>query len=383
MLTGGLGYSYNVTNAEPLTQTNLRGVPDGDSDQSDVCRHARTAYRRPGRHRAERQQGRDGLHRPPRHRRGQALQCVPPGTRHVHGRRIPRRAAQRRHDVLVVPHPEPGQRWLVGGLRGLRARHPCRGQTHATTTRGMRVDSKGVDNQADFEDFSRSGIRACWPTASSATCRTPITSARRPRPMRRVSAATASRSVCGEPLQPASTAVSLVPRYDLPHGRLHRAIRHEYTATEHRCLHAAAGVRTDAERLGRRVTANTGTYYGDGFRYNAGTAASAAACTANGTVVPANPPQGIIQATPETLVMSATVAVCTGCHDSNLAISHMRVNGGSFYESRTALAAPTAHEDRAVHGLPLGGTDGRHQGGARRQVANGSNASSGRDVSGR
>ncbi len=57
MLTGGLGYSYNVTNAEPLTQTNLAGVPDRDSDQSDYAANAATAatYRWPGRHRAERQ----------------------------------------------------------------------------------------------------------------------------------------------------------------------------------------------------------------------------------------------------------------------------------------------------------------------------------------
>ena len=39
--------------------------------------------------------------------------------------------------------------------------------------------------------------------------------------------------------------------------------------------------------------------------------------------------------------MSATVAVCTGCHDSNLAISHMKVNGGSFYESRTVASGKT------------------------------------------
>ena len=186
MLTGGLGYSYNVTNAEPLTQTNLPAYPTASSDESDVCRHARPAYRWPDRHRAERQQGCDRLHRPPRHRRGQALQRVPPGTRHVHGRRVPRRSAQRRHDLLVVPHAEPGQQWLVGGLRGLRARDPRRGQAHQRRTPGMR-DSKGWTTRRLRETSPTSGIRACWPTASSATCRTPTTSARRPRPTRRVS----------------------------------------------------------------------------------------------------------------------------------------------------------------------------------------------------
>jgi OmcA/MtrC family decaheme c-type cytochrome len=39
------------------------------------------------------------------------------------------------------------------------------------------------------------------------------------------------------------------------------------------------------------------------------------------------------------LVSSPTVAVCTACHDTKLAISHMEVNGGSFYQTRaTALS---------------------------------------------
>ena len=39
------------------------------------------------------------------------------------------------------------------------------------------------------------------------------------------------------------------------------------------------------------------------------------------------------------LVSSPTVAVCTACHDTSLATSHMEVNGGSFYRDRaTALA---------------------------------------------
>ncbi len=47
-------------------------------------------------------------------------------------------------------------------------------------------------------------------------------------------------------------------------------------------------------------------------------------------------PGGTREASPETLIVSPTVAACTGCHDSALAISHMKVNGGAFYETRTA-----------------------------------------------
>ncbi|MCU0988972.1 MAG: hypothetical protein MUE63_05150, partial [Xanthomonadales bacterium] len=36
------------------------------------------------------------------------------------------------------------------------------------------------------------------------------------------------------------------------------------------------------------------------------------------------------------LVTSPTVTVCSSCHDSNLAISHMEVNGGTFYKARTS-----------------------------------------------
>ncbi len=124
MLTGGMGYSYNVTNALPLTQTNLAGYP------VTAATAARTDQqgRRPDRDRAQRAEGGHRLHRPPRDRRGRTLQRLPPGTRHLHRRRVPRRPTQRRHDLLVVPHAEPDQQRLVGGLHGLRPRHPRVGQ---------------------------------------------------------------------------------------------------------------------------------------------------------------------------------------------------------------------------------------------------------------
>jgi OmcA/MtrC family decaheme c-type cytochrome len=39
------------------------------------------------------------------------------------------------------------------------------------------------------------------------------------------------------------------------------------------------------------------------------------------------------------LVSSPTVTVCTACHDTSLAISHMEVNGGSFYRDRASALA--------------------------------------------
>jgi OmcA/MtrC family decaheme c-type cytochrome len=119
MLTGGLGYSYNVTSALPLTQTNLADYPVAASPLPTPGQQDR----RPDRGRAERAEGGHGLHRPPRHRRGQ-VQCLPPGTRRLHRRSLPRRPAQRRQHLLVVPHAEPHQQRLVGGFGELRARHP-------------------------------------------------------------------------------------------------------------------------------------------------------------------------------------------------------------------------------------------------------------------
>ena len=42
-----------------------------------------------------------------------------------------------------------------------------------------------------------------------------------------------------------------------------------------------------------------------------------------------------------TLVNSPYVGACTGCHDSNMAIDHMRAMGGSFYATRSSVIDPT------------------------------------------
>lgn len=59
-----------------------------------------------------------------------------------------------------------------------------------------------------------------------------------------------------------------------------------------------------------------GTNYGAGFSYNATTDVTTPAAAT-------------------TLVTSPTVTACVACHDSNLAISHMKLNGGAFYEPRS------------------------------------------------
>jgi OmcA/MtrC family decaheme c-type cytochrome len=82
----------------------------------------------------------------------------------------------------------------------------------------------------------------------------------------------------------------------------------------------ASGTLTASVALSPYVTA--GTNYGANFSYNVGTGAT-------------------VQADPTTLVLSPTVAACVACHDSNLAISHYEVNGGSFYQARSVEATRT------------------------------------------
>jgi OmcA/MtrC family decaheme c-type cytochrome len=42
-----------------------------------------------------------------------------------------------------------------------------------------------------------------------------------------------------------------------------------------------------------------------------------------------------------TLVISPTMTVCSACHTSDLALTHMKQNGGSFYTARSTALATT------------------------------------------
>ncbi len=112
-----------------------------------------------------------------------------------------------------------------------------------------------------------------------------------------------------------------------------------------------------ANGAGDAATPNSGNFFGYGFVFNANaTTGDSVTCPLNGDPAIVVAPQGTLQASPLSLVTSPTVTVCTGCHDSPLAISHMKVNGGTFYGPRSSLGSG------AVPGLPLQWQDGRHQG---------------------
>ena len=77
---------------------------------------------RPQRPGAERLEGRHRLHRPPPDRRQREVQELPRRARRRAD--VPRRSAQRRPDLLVLPQPEPHQLRLGGWLEVLHPRDP-------------------------------------------------------------------------------------------------------------------------------------------------------------------------------------------------------------------------------------------------------------------
>ncbi|MCW5808614.1 MAG: OmcA/MtrC family decaheme c-type cytochrome [Deltaproteobacteria bacterium] len=77
------------------------------------------------------------------------------------------------------------------------------------------------------------------------------------------------------------------------------------------------------------VVADNVTDYGAGFSFNAATGATTQASGAN-------------------LVISPMTAACAACHDTRIAIDHMRGNGGAFYATRASLTAPGAPQEQCL-----------------------------------
>ncbi|MBS1117789.1 MAG: hypothetical protein H6Q90_17 [Deltaproteobacteria bacterium] len=77
------------------------------------------------------------------------------------------------------------------------------------------------------------------------------------------------------------------------------------------------------------VVADNVTDYGKGFSYNAATDVTT-------------------QAAGTTLVVSPITGACSACHDSTIAISHMKANGGQFYSPRSAVLALGASQEQCM-----------------------------------
>ena len=87
------------------------------------------------------------------------------------------------------------------------------------------------------------------------------------------------------------------------------------------------------------ASGTTGTNYGAGFVFNAGLTTSNG-CKPDGTPY-SIPSGGTLPADPTTLVTSPTATVCSACHDSEVARSHMTLNGGSLYAPRSVALNTT------------------------------------------
>jgi len=81
------------------------------------------------------------------------------------------------------------------------------------------------------------------------------------------------------------------------------------------------------------VVADNVTDYGTGFAFNTGTGVTTEAA---GT----------------TLVLSPITAACASCHDSTIALNHMRSSGGQFYAARSSVLAlgPSQEQCMLCHG---------------------------------
>jgi mono/diheme cytochrome c family protein len=77
------------------------------------------------------------------------------------------------------------------------------------------------------------------------------------------------------------------------------------------------------------VVADNVTDYGVGFAYNA---------TTNVTT----------EAAATTLVLSPITGACSACHDSGVAIDHMKANGGQFYTPRATVLGLGASREQCL-----------------------------------
>ena len=93
----------------------------------------------------------------------------------------------------------------------------------------------------------------------------------------------------------------------------------------------ATGKYTSGFTISPYVTADGVTSYGTGFGFNA--------TTGVGT-----------DATPDTLVISPIMSVCSSCHDSPTNLAHMQSNGGHFYDTRANALNGTPEQCMICHG---------------------------------
>jgi OmcA/MtrC family decaheme c-type cytochrome len=333
MLTGGLGYSYNVTNAEPLTQTNLAAYPTAYPTNPN--------YLPPN---------------PPTFARTGGLVVIAPNVQKVGTGYTGRRAivedkrcnachqelgtftedafhAGQRNDGTTCSWCHNPNRtssaWSADSTAFVHAIHGANKRTvpytwHASTTTESFADVRYPGVLANCEqchipgsyDFANAASSdAVGLTGDGIDKRLPKTVGQGyyvgtvGGTTRSISAVAGACTNFGTSSAQTDVGVFSLSPYILP----------------------------SANASGDAATANTGTFFGYGFTFNASATNAQTVCPLDGSAAIPVAAQATLQASPLTLVTSPMVTVCTGCHTTNLAISHMQVNGGTFYEARSTL----------------------------------------------
>ena len=303
MLTGGLGYSYNVTSTLPLTQTNLADYPVSPCGRDSTA--SSTAVEQPNQIGGliviapERAEGGDRLHRPPGDRRGRALQQVPPGTRRLHRRR-PSTAGS-----AMTARPAPG---AIVRTRPAAAgrRTPPASSTRSTRAPSARQSSPGTPRHVgeSFADVKFPGVlKECEGCHVRGTYDFSAAASQSALPNRLYRTVGAPASSTARP----DTTITTYSRRELHGGHVggpDRAGRLLAVAVHHR------GCTQLRHRLQLQCRAHGGQL-----------------CTPDGTQC-RNPAGRHGRGGPADLVNSPIATACFACHDSPLARSHMEINGG-------------------------------------------------------
>jgi OmcA/MtrC family decaheme c-type cytochrome len=260
MLTGGMGYSYNVTSALPLTQTNLSDFP--------VSAAVAGQTNKPG-----------------------GLIVIAP-------------------NVQVVATGYTGRRAIVEDARC----NACHQELGTFTTDAFHAGQRNDGTTCSW-CHNPNKLGTGWSIDSTVFIHAIHASAKRSVPYNYQATSPTDGffnitfpgilNDCATCHLPGTFDFSVTPQSAID-NRLFRT--------------TATGTYTASPALSPYVTA--GTNYGSGFSFNAGT----------GVTTPA---------AATTLVSSPTAAVCSACHDSNDDIAHMKANGGSFYQGRTAALGTT------------------------------------------
>ena len=112
-----------------------------------------------------------------------------------------------------------------------------------------------------------------------------------------------------------------------------------YNKTTGVCDAGTSSPQTDVGVFSLSPYITPGVNYGIGYSFNAGSTTSNS-CAPDGTVV-SNPAGGTVAADPLSLVISPITTACFACHDSPLAKNHMEVNGASIYQPRSVALGTT------------------------------------------